>query len=130
MVEWIEPELIWVFCPAFANVFVSREASQGFQALGEVVSGEEGSEMFSELVVAVIMVAADGCLFQRAVHAFDLAIRPGMLRLCEPVIDVAFGAGVLKSMGSEDFASGQAFLDLLGLRTSVARRGEVGAVVG
>ena len=86
--------------------------------------------MVSELVVAVVMVAADGCLFERAVHALDLAIRPGVLRLSEPVIDVAFGAGVLKSMGSEDFASGQAFLDLLGLRTDVTRGGEVGAVVG
>jgi len=50
-----------------------------------------------------------------------------MLPLCEPVIDVVLGAGVLKSMGREDFASGQAFFDLLGLRTDVARRGEVGA---
>ena len=86
--------------------------------------------MLSQLVVAVVMVAPDGRLFQRAVHALDLAIRPGMLPLCEPVIDVVLGAGVLKSMGTEDFASGQAFFDLLGLRTDVARRGEVGAVVG
>ena len=26
--EWIEPELIWVFYPAFADVFVRCEASQ------------------------------------------------------------------------------------------------------
>ena len=128
--EWIEFELIRIFCPTFADVFVRREPPQGFQPFGEVVGREESGEVLSQLVVAVVMVAPDGGLFQRAVHALDLAVRPGMLRLCEPVIDVVFGAGVLKSMGSEDIASGQAFFDLLGLRTDVARRCEVGAVVG
>jgi len=60
-----------------------------------------------ELIVAVVMIAADGGFFQRAVHALDLAIRPRMLRLCEPMIDIALGAGALKGMGAEDFASFQ-----------------------
>ena len=82
-------------------------------------------EMVSELVVAVVLVAAERGLFQRAVHALDLAIRPGVLWLCEPVIAVAFGAGVRKSMGSEDFASGRGIPRSRACEQRVARRGEV-----
>ena len=67
VMEWIEPELIRVFCPAFADVFVRREASKGSQPLGEVVGGEESGEVVSKLIVAVVMVMADGGLFQRPV---------------------------------------------------------------
>ena len=45
-----------------------------FEPLREVVGGEEGCEVFFELVVAVVMVAPHGGLFQRAVHALDLAV--------------------------------------------------------
>jgi len=111
--ERIEAELIRVLCPAFADVLVRREASQGFQPLGKVVSREEGGEMPAKLIVAVVMIAADGGLLQRAVHAFDLAVRPGMLRLCEPVIDIVFSAGPLESVRPDNFASRKAFFDFL-----------------
>ena len=64
MVEWIEPELIRVFCPAFADVFVGREPTEGFQPLGEVIGREESAEVVSKLVVAAIMVAPDSGFFQ------------------------------------------------------------------
>jgi hypothetical protein len=61
--EWIEPELIRVLCPAFANVFVRREPSKCFEALGEVVGSQKSGKVLPKLFVAVIVVAPDGCLF-------------------------------------------------------------------
>src|SRR6516164_1968676 len=72
--EWIEPELIRVFCPAFADVFVGGEPAKGFQPFGEVVGGQEVGEMVAKLIVAVVMIPADGRFFQRPVHALDLAV--------------------------------------------------------
>ena len=62
----IEPELIRVFCPAFADEFVRGETSQRFEALGEVVGCQEGIEVLSKLIVGLVMIAAHGCFFQSA----------------------------------------------------------------
>ena len=43
--------------------------------------------MRSELIVAVVVEAFDGGLFDRAVHALDLAIGPRVVGLGEPVLD-------------------------------------------
>lgn len=47
-------------------------------------------EMGGQLGVAVVMVAFDGCLLDCPVHALDLAIGPGVLDLCKPVLDPVF----------------------------------------
>ena len=46
--------------------------------------------MLPELVMAVVVVASDSCVLEGAVHALDLAIGPGMTRLGQPVLDIAF----------------------------------------
>jgi len=61
VVAWIEPELIRVFCPAFADVFVGCKPSEGFKPLGEVVGRQERGEVLAKLIMAVVVVAADGC---------------------------------------------------------------------
>jgi hypothetical protein len=53
-----------------------------------------------------------------------------MARFGQAVIDVVLGTGVLKGMSAEDLASFHGFFDQRGGRTGVARRGEVGAIVG
>ena len=117
MVEWIEPELIRVFCPVFADVFVGREPTEGFQSLGEVISREESGEVPAKLIVAVVVIAANGSFFQRAVHPLDLTIRPGMFRLCEPMIDIVGGAGPFEGVRPDALASGQTFFDLAAEQT-------------
>ena len=52
-----------------------------------------------------------------------------MLRLCEPVIDIVFGAGPFEGVRPDGFAFGQAFFNLLSCRADSAGRGEVCAVV-
>src|SRR3546814_9100855 len=94
-------EAVRVFGRELADVFVGGEAFECLETLGKVVGGEEVCEVRPQLVVAVVVVAANGGLFDRAVHAFDLAVGPGVVRLGEPVVDVRFGASELEGMGSE-----------------------------
>ena len=32
MVDWVDPESLWLICPEFADVFGGREALDGFEA--------------------------------------------------------------------------------------------------
>jgi len=45
-----------------------------------------------------VMVAFDGGVLDRAVHAFHLPVRPGMFDFGEPVFDVVFRADPVKDM--------------------------------
>ena len=44
--------------------------------------------MSPQLIVGFVEVAFDGRILDGAVHPFDLTVRPGMLGLCQPMIDV------------------------------------------
>jgi hypothetical protein len=88
----IEPELIRVFCPAFADVFVRCQASKGFEALGKVGGGQEVFEVFAELIVAVVVVAPDSGILNCPVHSLDLTIGPRVTDFCQPVLDGIFPA--------------------------------------
>ena len=76
----------------FADELIGGEAFEGLQPSPEVVGADEVGKMISELVVIVVVEAFHGRLLDRAVHAFDLAVRPGMLDLGEPVVDLIFPA--------------------------------------
>ena len=42
--------------------------------------------------MSFVVEAFDGCLFEGSVHAFDLSVGPGVLRLSLPVVDVVASA--------------------------------------
>jgi len=86
--------------------------------------------MATKLVVALVVEALDGRFLDRSVHAFDLAIGPGMLGLGETVIDIVPGAGQLEGMSSEEFLAFKLGLNLSRSPTVAAGIGEVDAVVG
>jgi hypothetical protein len=44
-------------------------------------------EVLLELGMGSVMVAFDRCLLQGAIHAFDLAVDPRVVRLGQPVLD-------------------------------------------
>ncbi|MGY3695902.1 hypothetical protein ACVIGA_005982 [Bradyrhizobium sp. USDA 3240] len=54
--------------------------------------------MSFELIVSIIVVALDGRFLDRAVHALDLAIGPGMLDLGQPMFDPVFLASHIEHM--------------------------------
>ena len=59
---WVESEVIGLFGPGLADLFVRGEAREGLETTGEVVSGDEVDQVGSELVVAVIVIAVGGRL--------------------------------------------------------------------
>src|SRR6478672_6688423 len=91
-VGWIEVESIRLFRPDPADMFVGREAFEGLEALGNIVGVQEAGEVSFELVAGLVVVASDRRLLDRAVHAFDLAVSPGMVRLGQAVFDAVLAA--------------------------------------
>ncbi len=75
------------------------------------------------------MVAVNSRLFDRAVHAFDFAIGPGMLDLGEPVINVVVGATTLESMAPEQLSFCPHLPDIDRRPASPGRIGELNAIV-
>ena len=80
--------------------------------------------------MGVVEVAFDSGVLDGAVHSFDLPIGPGMVGLCQPVIDVVLGAGVFEGVRPNGFSSLQRGLDVRHSGARIAWRGEVGCVVG
>lgn len=76
------------------------------------------------------MTSANGGLPDGAVHAFDLAIDPGMLGFGEAMVDIVAAESCLESMGAEALSSFPAPFDVWSRRADVASSGEVSAVVG
>jgi hypothetical protein len=98
LLERIKFESFWLGSPAFADVFVRREAFQGLQPPSVVVGVDEVGKVSFELIVSIVMVALDGRFLDRAVHALDLAIGPGMLDLGQPMFDAILLAAHIKHM--------------------------------
>ena len=86
--------------------------------------------MSSQLIVGFVEVAFDGGVLEGAVHPFNLAVRPGMLGLCQPVIDIVEGAGIFEGMRVEEPPAGDHLLDLGWGPGFAGGIGEVGSVVG
>jgi hypothetical protein len=60
LVERVESEPLGLLRPGFADELGGREAAQGLEPPGEVVGGDELSEVPPKLVVAVVVVPPDG----------------------------------------------------------------------
>ena len=54
--------------------------------------------MISQLVVIVVVEVFHGRFLDRAVHAFDLAVRPRVLNLGEPMFDLMLAADAVKDV--------------------------------
>lgn len=60
-------ESVWLWCPDFADIFVGDQASEGLEPAGKVPGRHEVCAVRSRLVMAVVMKAFDGGLFDRTV---------------------------------------------------------------
>lgn len=127
---WIEFESLRFFCPDGADVFVGCETFESLEPSGEVVGVDEVDEVLPEVLVCLVVEAFDGSFFESSVHAFDLAVGPGVFGLGQAVVDVADGAGILEGVSAEEFSCSERTSDLGSHRVAIAGRGEVDAVVG
>ena len=87
--------------PAGADELVGGEPAQRLEPLGEVVGHQEGGQVRAELGVVVVVEALDGGFLDRVVHAFDLAVGPGVVGLGEAVLDAVASAGEVEHVGAE-----------------------------
>lgn len=79
-------------------MFVGCQAGHRFEASSVVLGIHDASEVNSELLVAVIVVALDRCILDRVVHPLDLTIGPGMIHHDQPVLDVILGTDVIEDV--------------------------------
>ena len=80
--------------------------------------------------MAVVVVALDRRILDRAVHSLDLTIRPRMPRLGQAMVHIVLSTGVLEGMCPHRLSTLKGFLDERGRRCRVAGCREVDAVVG
>ena len=92
----IDSESLWVVCPDFADVFVRCEAFERLEASAVIVGADEVGEVALQLTMAIVVIALDGGFLDRSVHAFDLAIRPRMLDLGQPMLNAILMAAHVK----------------------------------
>lgn len=63
-----------------------------------IVGIDEQVQMRSKLVVAVVVVALDRRLLDRAVHPLDLSVGPRMVHLGKPMLDVVLVADAVEDV--------------------------------
>ena len=85
--EWVHEKTLRLFCPSLADIFIGGEAREGFQSSSKMVRHHEAVQMGFQVVMRSVVIPVDGRFLQGAVHAFDLSIGPGMLRLGHPVFN-------------------------------------------
>ena len=96
--DWIYDESCWFACPDFTDVFIGCQAFQGFEATRVIIGVHKISEMVLELLVVVVMITLNSCLFDGSIHAFHLAIGPGMLDIGKPVLNAVLIADPVKDV--------------------------------
>ncbi len=94
----VESKPLRVFLPGSADELVGSKALECLEALGEVVSHQEGPDVFLEVLMGLVIELLDGGFFQGAVHAFDLAVGPGMVDPGEAVLDAVGHADAVEDV--------------------------------
>ena len=85
--------------------------------------------MLVQLIMALVVVSAHGGFLQGSVHAFNLAIRLGVIRFGQAVFDAIFRAGPFKGMGLKHLSGFFQGHQFTGHGTSLSRRREMRTIV-
>jgi hypothetical protein len=119
--DGIDGEAIWLFCPGLTDELVGRQSTKGLEAASEVIGGDEVREVVVQLLLAFVVIALDGGLFESSVHSFDLPLGPWMVGLGEPMLDAVLSARAVERMTAPHRG---------GFRAVLWQIGELDAVVG
>ena len=77
---------------------------RGLQATSEGVGADEVGQMGAALLVAVVVVALERRVPDRAVHPSDMNVGPSVPRLGQAMVDIAAGTGAIEAVGAEGLA--------------------------
>ena len=69
---------------------------------GKVVGGDKAEHMSFEAFQVVVMEHWMVCFLGRSVYPMGLSVGPGMVRLCQPVLDAMLGTNAIEDRGSEE----------------------------
>src|SRR5690242_3831628 len=97
--DWIDGEVIWLFFPRLADVFVGGEPLQRFQPSSKIVGRHEVGDVASQLSMIFVMVAFDCCLFEGPVHSLHLAVCPRMIGFGQTMLDAVSLARLIERVG-------------------------------
>src|SRR5258707_5837581 len=85
--------------------------------------------MGTQGLVGVVVEAPDRRVLDRAVHPFDLAVRPRMVKFGQAMVDVVLRAGEVECMCAKQLMASEHLLNLTHTPAAVRSR-ELKAVVG
>jgi len=77
LMDWVESKSIRFGDPEFAEELIRGKALEDLEPSGEVVGQDEVVQVSLHLVVAVVVITADGGILDGSIHALDLAVGPG-----------------------------------------------------
>ena len=97
VVEGVESARFGLLCPALTNPLKRVEPAETLEALREVVRIEERGQVRAKARMGRVEESPDGRVLDRAIHAFDLAVGPQMVKFRQAMLDVQLGAGRLKA---------------------------------
>jgi hypothetical protein len=107
--------------PGFTDVFVG-EVHEGLEPTGQVVSHDEVGEVASQLALGFAVVALHSRFLEAPVHSFDLAVRPGRVRLGEPMLDAVLSASTIERMATAQCGGLRTVLWLVSELDTVVRK--------
>ena len=103
LMDWIESESFGFGSSAFHDERIRCEAAQSLEAATKVVNIHEVGAVVAQLGMVVLGKAFDGRILDGAVHAFGLAIGPGIgpgvPDLGQPMFDAVFFTAHVKHIG-------------------------------
>lgn len=94
----VNPELLGLRCPLFADKFLGRQTLEGLKPATKVVGIDKVSEVLPQLHMIVIAEALDRGFLDGPVHPLDLPIGPRMFDLGQAVFDAILLADPTEDM--------------------------------
>ena len=108
----MKPEPFGLCSPFFVYELEDGEAFQGLQSLGEVVGVEEGLQVLTQALMALVVIAPNRCVLDGPVHSLNLSVGPGMVGLCQTMVDIVLGADQYEPMAVQPCLLGDQLTDL------------------
>lgn len=115
----IDSEALWVFRPGLTDHLEGCAPSQGLEVSGEALGHHKDQHVRFQRCEVGIVEDLDRGLFDRPVHALDLAVGPGMVDLGQTVLDAVFVADAIKNVPTEAIGRAAAIPRLLSERYTV-----------